>query len=149
LVVAAKFFLPVPVVSAALQTPDDRDRIIDAVRVISLFVVVAGHAFMAVVSWQNGVPKVGNLLAPLHWTQAVTWIFQIAPLFFFAGGAANAISWDRHVARNGKYAQWMWTRAQRFLRPIWTYLVIIGIVAAIVSALAPTRVAAPLMLLTT
>jgi len=112
-------------------------------------IVVAGHAFMGVVSWQYGVPRVGNLLAAYPWTQAITWVFQIVPLFFFAGGAANTISWDRRKNRGGTYAEWMWTRAQRFLRPIWSYLFIMGIVAAIVTWLAPTRVAAPLMLLTT
>jgi len=146
---SANLFLPVPSAKAAAQTPPDRDRIVDAARGISLVIVVAGHAIMGVVSWQYGVPKVGNLLAAYPWTQALTWIFQIVPLFFFAGGAANAISWDKHVARGGNYAEWMWARAQRFLRPIWSYLVIMGIVAAIVTWLAPTRVAAPLMLLTT
>ncbi len=142
-------FSPVPSGSAAKLTPPDRDRIIDAARGISLLVVVAGHAIMGVVSWQNGVPRIGNLLAAYPWTQALTWIFQIVPLFFFAGGAANAISWDKHVDRGGTYAEWMWTRTQRFLRPIWAYLIIMGIVAAFVTWLAPTRVAAPLMLLTT
>ncbi len=143
------FFAQVPATNAASLTPPDRDRIIDAARGISLLIVVAGHAIMGVVSWQNGVPRVGNLLAAYPWTQALTWVFQIVPLFFFAGGAANAISWDKHVSRGGTYAEWMWTRAQRFLRPIWSYLIIMGIIAAFVTWLAPTRVAAPLMLLTT
>lgn len=144
-----RLFAPVPSLKAADQTPPDRDRIIDAARGISLLVVVAGHAVMAVVSWQYGLPRIGNLLAAYPWTQAITWIFQIVPLFFFAGGAANAISWDKHVNRGGTYAEWMWTRAQRFLRPIWSYLIIMGIIAAFVTWLVPTRVAAPLMLLTT
>jgi len=146
---SGNLFLPVPSVKTAEATPVDRDRIIDAARGISLVIVVAGHALMAVVTWQYGVPKVGNLLAAFPWTQALTWVFQIVPLFFFAGGAANAISWDKNKLRHGTYAEWMWARARRFLRPIWTYLIIMGIVAAIVSALAPTKVAAPLMLLTT
>jgi hypothetical protein len=104
---------------------------------------------MAVVGWQGGVPRVGNLLAAYPWTQALTWVFQIVPLFFFAGGAANAISWDRHVARGGKYSVWMWARAQRLLRPLWVYLAAMGCIAAIVTAVAPTPVAAPLMFLTT
>lgn len=146
---SGNLFLPVPSQSAAAKTPADRDRIVDAARGISLVIVVAGHAFMAVVTWQYGVPKVGNLLAAFPWTQALTWVFQIVPLFFFAGGAANSISWDKHVLQQGSYAEWMWARAERFLRPMWTYLIIMGIVAAIVTVLAPTRVAAPLMLLTT
>lgn len=146
---SANLFLPIPAAKYATQTPPDRDRIIDAARGISLVIVVAGHAIMAVVTWQYGVPKVGNLLAAFPWTQAFTWVFQIVPLFFFAGGAANTISWDRHILRGGTYAEWMWSRAQRFLRPIWSYLLIMGVVAAFVTWLAPSRVASPLMLLTT
>lgn len=146
---SGNLFLPVPSKKAAKETPSDRDRIVDAARGISLVIVVAGHAMMGVVTWQYGIPKVGNLLAAFPWTQALTWVFQIVPLFFFAGGAANAMSWDRHAGRGGTYAEWMWARAERFLRPIWSYLIIMGIVAAIVTALAPSRVAAPLMLLTT
>lgn len=146
---SANLFLPVPAAKYATQTPLDRDRIIDAARGISLVIVVAGHAIMGVVTWQYGVPKVGNLLAAFPWTQVLTWVFQIVPLFFFAGGAANTISWDRHVSRGGTYAEWMWARAERFLRPLWTYLIIMGVVAAIVTAFAPARIATPLMRLTT
>lgn len=146
---SGNLFLPVPSIKAAAQTPPDRDRIIDAARAVSLVVVVAGHAIMGVVTWKYGVPRVGNLLAAYPWTQALTWILQIVPLFFFAGGAANTISWEKHVARGGTFAEWMWQRVERFLRPLWTYLIIMGVVAAIVSAFAPARIAAPLMHLTT
>jgi hypothetical protein len=146
---SANFFPPVPSAKVAAQTPADRDRILDAARGVSLVIVVTGHAFMGVVSWQYGVPRVGNLLGAYPWMQILTWAFQIVPLFFFAGGAANAISWDKHLDRGDKYAEWVWARAQRLLRPIWSYLIIMGIVAAIVTWLAPMRVAAPLMLLTT
>lgn len=144
-----KFFPPVPSKEVALQTPPDRDRIIDAARGISLIVVVGGHALMGVVGWRDGVPKVGNLLAAFPWMHAATWGFQIVPLFFFAGGAANTISWDRHQIRGQTYAEWMWARAERFLRPLWTYLIIMGVVAAIVTAFAPARISTPLMRLTT
>ncbi|MDP1711834.1 MAG: acyltransferase [Candidatus Nanopelagicaceae bacterium] len=143
------FFVPIPSQRAAEDTPADRDRVVDAARAFSLLIVVIGHALMAVVAWRDGVPKVGNLLAAYPWTQAMTWILQIMPLFYFAGGAANTISWDKHLARGGKYPTWMWTRAQRLLRPVWVYLTIAGCLAALVSVLAPTRIAAPLLFLMT
>lgn len=143
------FFAPVPSAQASAETPVDRDRVVDAARVVSLLIVVAGHAFMAVVMWRNGVPKLGNLLAAFPWMQGITWLFQIMPLFFFAGGAANTISWDKHLARGGRYSTWMWVRTQRLLRPLWVYLVIAGCIAVIITALVPTRVAVPLMFLTT
>jgi hypothetical protein len=104
---------------------------------------------MAVVAWPDGVPRLGNLLAAFPWTQALTWLLQIMPLFFFAGGAASTLSWDRHAARGGSYAAWLWSRADRLLRPAWVYLAVMSVVATLVTLLAPSEVAAPLMVLTT
>lgn len=144
-----RLFAPVPSARVAAETPTNRDRVVDAARAVSLLIVAAGHAVMGVVWWQGGVPKLGNLLAAFPWTQALTWVLQISPLFFFAGGAANAISWDKHAGRGGTYPNWMWARADRLLRPLWVYLVFIGCTAVLVTVFAPQRVAAPLMLLTT
>jgi fucose 4-O-acetylase-like acetyltransferase len=146
---ALRVFAPVPTHRAAEQTPADRDRVVDAARAVALIVVVAGHAVMAVVAWPDGVPRLGNLLAAFPWTQALTWLLQIMPLFFFAGGAASALSWDRRSARGGSYAAWLWSRADRLLRPAWVYLVVMSVAATLVTVLAPAEVSAPLMLLTT
>jgi len=144
-----RVFAPVPTARAAAETPPDRDRVVDGARAAALLVVVAGHGLMAVVAWPDGVPVLGNLLAAFPITQALTWLLQIMPLFFFAGGAANALSWDRHRARGGDYASWLWGRGRRLLRPAWVYLALMSVVATTVTLLAPSRVAEPLMLLTT
>lgn len=144
-----RVFAPVPAQRAVEATPPDRDRVVDAARAVSLVVVVAGHSIMAVVAWPDGVPELGNLLAAFPWTQALTWVLQIMPLFFVAGGAANALSWRRHRERGGDYASWLWARADRLLRPAWVYLAIMSVIATVVTVLAPARTAEPLMLLVT
>ncbi len=144
-----RVFAPVPSRQAAEATPADRDRVVDAARAVALVVVVVGHGVMAVVAWPDGIPRLGNLLAAFPWTQALTWVLQIMPLFFFAGGAASTISWDRHTARGGSYPSWLWSRAQRLLRPAWVYLAVMSVVATVVTIFAPADVAAPLMVLTT
>jgi hypothetical protein len=146
---ALTVFSAVPSRRAASETPADRDRVVDLVRAVSLVMVVAGHSIMAVVAWPGGVPVLGNLLAAYPWTQILTWVLQIMPLFFFAGGAASAISWDRHRARGGQYPAWIWARADRLLRPAFVYLVVAGVVAAVVTALAPPAASEPLMNLLT
>lgn len=145
----SRVFAPVPTHRAADATPPDRDRVVDAARAVALLLVVAGHGVMAVVAWPDGVPRLGNLLAAFPWTQALTWLLQIMPLFFFAGGAASTLSWDKHAARGGSYAGWLWSRAERLLRPAWVYLAVMSVVATLVTLLAPAEVAAPLMVLTT
>ncbi len=119
-----------PVSAAAASTPADRDRVIDAVRGASLVVVVFGHLLLAVVYWPEGeVPRLGSILLAYPWTQALTWVLQVMPLFFAFGGAANALSWERAHARGTGYSAWMWGRTQRLLRPVLVYLAIAAVAA--------------------
>ena len=75
------------------STPPDRDRAIDVIRIVSLVGVVAGHAVMATSIIADGVFMWGNLLTTSVVFQALTWVFQIMPLFFFAGVAASVGSY--------------------------------------------------------
>ncbi|MDT5016176.1 MAG: hypothetical protein QOD39_2336, partial [Mycobacterium sp.] len=57
----------------------------------------------------------------------ITWIVQVMPLFFLAGGAAGAYGW-----RTGTpWGAWLFTRAQRLCRPVFWYLAAwsVGLVA--------------------
>ena len=120
---------------------------IDGLRALSLSVVVLGHCFMALVLWNNGVPTLGNSLALHKPMQLLTWALQIMPLFFFAGGASNAITW--RAKRSSGYATWLWGRAARLLRPLWVYFAIMAPTALVVAHFGPINVTAPLLLLTT
>lgn len=143
------FFAPIPSRRAARDTPANRDRVVDAARAFSLLIVVVGHGIMAVVGWENDVPRISNVLVAHPWTQVLTWIFQIIPLLFFAGGAANTISWDKHVSRGGKFPEWMWLRTERLLRPVWPFLLIVGLTAPLVTRFTSRAVAVPLLFLAT
>jgi hypothetical protein len=121
--------------------------VIDTLRAFSLSVVVFGHVFMALVVWRGDVPELGNVLAGSKSLQMLTWVLQVMPLFFFAGGASSAISWRRRSS--GGYGAWLWGRAARLLRPLWVYLAVMAPVAFTVAFLAPSKTTAPLLLLTT
>ena len=140
-------FPALPLRRIADATPASRDRVIDGLRAVSLSVVVFGHCFMAVVQWRQGVPELGNTLAAHHSLQALTWMLQIMPIFFFAGGASNAITWRGKKSEG--YGPWLWGRAARLLRPLWIYLAVMAPLAIVVAHLTPHEVSAPLLLLTT
>lgn len=112
--------------------PPDRDRVVDLVRVVALGVVVLGHWLMAVVTWDHRGLHGHNLLDLQPWTQWLTWVFQVMPLFFVAGGVANAASWASAQRRHAGYPAWLHGRIDRLLRPVaalaatWT----IGLVVA-------------------
>ena len=107
--------------SRSSDSTGHRDRSIDAIRALSLVLVVLGHTVMGIVYWGEERLVLGNLLAidsRLHW---LTWVFQIMPVFFIAGGAANYLSLK---GKEITYSTWLWKRISRLLSPTLTYLVI-------------------------
>jgi hypothetical protein len=120
-----------PVRRVAESTPPQRDRVIDAVRGISLFVVVFGHLLMAVVYWpEQGEVRIGNLMASYPTLQYLTWLLQVMPVFFAFGGASSVIAWRKADAGDVLYSAWMWGRVQRLLRPVLVYLAIMAVFGA-------------------
>lgn len=111
-------------------TPADRDRAIDVIRITALIGVVTGHAVMAISVIRNNVLIWDNLLSTSTAFQALTWIFQIMPLFFFAGVAACITSW--HPGTN--WGGWLMKRCSRLFRPVFYYL---GFWAVVLGALYP------------
>jgi Acyltransferase family len=109
--------IPSPTELAA-RTPADRDRALDVIRIVSLIGVVAGHTVMAISVIRNHVLIWDNLLTTSVVFQAVTWILQIMPLFFFAGAAASLSSWRPGTNWGG----WLMKRCTRLFRPVFYYL---------------------------
>lgn len=103
---------PPAVVAAPPQVR--RDSFIDLLRVFGMALVVLQHWTIPVLAFDGARLTTGNALAtPGVWV--VTWISQVMPLVFFAGGAANAISFGR--ARYGA-PQWLSVRLRRLAWPL-------------------------------
>ncbi|WP_123025399.1 acyltransferase family protein [Mycolicibacterium stellerae] len=100
------------------NTPATRDRAIDVIRIVSLVGVVVGHTVMATSIIRDDVFIWSNLLTASVIFQALTWVFQIMPLFFFAGVAACVDSW--HPAAS--WGDWLMRRCTRLYRPVFYYL---------------------------
>jgi hypothetical protein len=110
------------------ETPPTRDRAVDVVRLLALVVVVFGHCALLLATLDSGGLRVGNLLGELPSIAPVTWIVQVMPLFFLAGGAASAYGW--HTGR--ACGAWLFGRMQRLCRPVFWYLAAwtVGLVVA-------------------
>ncbi|MEB3070025.1 acyltransferase family protein [[Mycobacterium] vasticus] len=102
----------------AAATPADRDRAVDVMRITALLGVVIGHTVMATSVIRDGVLIWDNLLTTSTAFAALTWIFQIMPLFFFAGAAACLTSWQPGADWGG----WLMKRCLRLFRPVFYYL---------------------------
>ena len=110
----------------AEETPDDRNRVADLLRVVSILVVVFGHWLMAAVTIADGELVPGHLLILADWTHPLTWVFQVMPVFFLVGGYSNALSWRSARRRNESYGTWLRARLRRLILPVVPLLVVWG-----------------------
>lgn len=110
----------------AADTPDDRNRVADLLRVVSILVVVFGHWLMAAVTFTDGELVPGHLLILADWTHPLTWLLQVMPIFFLVGGYSNALSWRSARRRSQSYATWLRARLRRLILPVVPLLVVWG-----------------------
>ncbi|WP_078912534.1 acyltransferase family protein [Streptomyces sp. NRRL S-646] len=99
-----------------------RDRYVDFLRAWAIVLVVLGHWLItALLHGSDGELTAPELLASVPWTQWLTLLFQIMPLFFLAGGHAAAGSWARTRSAGGTATGWVGRRAVRLLLPTALY----------------------------
>ncbi|MDX1450795.1 MAG: acyltransferase family protein, partial [Acidimicrobiia bacterium] len=107
------------------QAKPDRNRYVDFLRACSIVVVVVGHWLMAAPEvTPDGTLRAGHVLADLPWTQWLTWLFQVMPIFFVVGGYSNAASWRSAGRASGSYGAWLHARLRRLVLPV---LVLLGV----------------------
>lgn len=113
------------------QTPPDRNRVVDLMRVVSILVVVFGHWLMAAVTIEDGALDPGHLLELTSWTHPLTWVLQVMPIFFFVGGYSNALSWRSARRRAESYGSWLRSRLRRLTLPVVPLLLVWGVGGAL------------------
>ncbi len=104
-----------------------RDVSIDAIRVVLLAAVFALHAMMVGVSVGPEGPILENALDGQGWFGPVTWVVQIMPLFFIAGGFSSITHWRSMRARGSSPADYVRARLERLVRPAVALVVIVAV----------------------
>ena len=122
------------------DTPATRDRAIDVIRITSLVGVVVGHTIMATSIIRDDVFFWTNLVAASVVFQALTWVFQIMPAFFFAGVAACVEGWRPGTS----WGNWLMRRCTRLYRPVFYYLAFWAVALAVLKHLLPIHVYEPI-----
>ena len=112
--------------SARARTGVVRDSSVDAIRVVLLVVVFALHAMMCGVSVGAGGPVLQNALEEQAWFGPVSWIVQIMPLFFIAGGFSSFHHWRSTRARGATAADYVRSRVERLVRPAIVLVVVVA-----------------------
>lgn len=126
--------LPATVASLASHmadhTPPERNRVVDLLRAAAILVVVLGHWLMAAVHIDDrGELHRADLLDLASWTQPLTWVLQVMPVFFLVGGYANALSWRSARRRGAPYGAWLRARLRRLVLPVLPLMVFWAVLA--------------------
>ena len=116
---------------AARLTPATRNRAADFYRTIAICFVVLGHWMLVAPYIPAGEIELRNILAEQPWTQFLTWLFQVMPVFFFVGGYSNAASWTSARTVPEKRQAWATGRLRRLLLPVLPLVLLWSIAAAI------------------
>src|SRR5512143_473617 len=121
-------------------TPASRDRVVDFLRAASIVAVVVGHWFIGLILWQDGIMRTHSAVGAVSWLWALTWCFQVMPIFFFVGGFSNLVSLDAAHRRGESSGSFVRSRVMRLVRPSIPFFLIWG---AIDVALHLTNTGAP------
>ncbi len=129
--------------SARERTGVTRDTSVDAIRVLLLIAVFALHGTMAGVSVGADGPVLENALDHQEWFGPVSWIVQIMPLFFIAGGFSSVHHWRSMRSRGATASDYVRARLERLVRPAIAVVVVVAgaLVALSLAGLAPELVA--------
>ncbi len=100
------------------MTQPTRDRAVDVARIAALVVVMFGHCALLLATIDSRGLRIANLIGEVPAVAPLTWIVQVMPLFFLAGGAAGAYSYRAETP----WGTWLFSRAQRLCRPVFWYL---------------------------
>jgi len=91
---------------------------VDVARLAALVVLMFGHCALLLATINGGGVHIGNLIGEVPAVAPITWVVQVMPLFFLAGGAAGAYRYHGGTP----WGTWLFTRAQRLCRPVFWYL---------------------------
>jgi hypothetical protein len=105
------------------QTPEDRDRFVDFLRVFSIAVVIVWHWTLSITHWRDDELVMPNPIDVVPGAWLATWLLQIMPLFFLVGGFANHAGWVSVRRGGGGAREFLGSRLRRLLVPTMAFVV--------------------------
>ncbi len=119
----------------ALATPDDRNRYVDFLRAVSIGFVILGHWLITTAHYEPTTASLTpvRVLDTIPWTNWLTWLFQVMPIFFIVGGYSNAVSLESARRKRVGYAQWLTGRLQRLLTPLLLLVLVWATIAVVLN----------------
>ena len=107
-----------------------RDLTLDLARVFAVLLVVLIHLLEVGVGTGPHGLTISRPLEHQPWFNAITWVFQIMPLFFVVGGFASSTAWRSLGRRGGGARDYVTSRVLRLAQPAFPlfvfYVVVVG-----------------------
>src|ERR687896_583794 len=88
-----------------------RDDLIDIVRSVATTTVVLWHCVFTILVWRSDGPHTDNPIGYVSGLWSLTWVLQVMPLFFVAGGFVHARAWARDRGQKGAWGRFIKKRA--------------------------------------
>ena len=125
----------------ASQTPPERNRVVDVWRAGAILMVVLGH-WLAASIWLQPNDEI-VLLNSLEWVPYagwITWVVQVMPIFFLAGGYANARALTKVSVGDERRRDWITARMRRLFTPVIPLLVVWVVLILVLRVFVPVEV---------
>jgi hypothetical protein len=106
----------------------ERDELIDLLRSLATTTVVVWHWVFTIIVWRHDGPHADNPIGYVSGLWSLTWVLQVMPLFFVAGGYVHSVAWGRYRHEPGAWRRFATSRAKQLGVPA---LVLVGFVVAI------------------
>lgn len=117
----------------------ERDLTLDLARVACVVLVVVIHVLFAGVRVTDAGIEVEHTVELQPWFAAVTWIFEIMPLFFVVGGFASATAYRSARKRGASDADYVRGRLLRLARPALPVFAFFGATLLVIGATSVDR----------
>jgi len=110
-----------------------RDDLVDLLRSLATTTVVLWHWVFTVLVWRSDGPHADNPIGYVSGLWSLTWVLQVMPLFFVAGGFVHKRAWARDRGHPGAWRRFVKRRAVQLGAPS---LVLVAVVASAGTAVA-------------
>jgi fucose 4-O-acetylase-like acetyltransferase len=118
-----------------------RDRVVDAARAASIVVVIVWHWALSVTHRTPGGDWVmPNPIDTVPGAWLLTWVGQVVPVFFLAGGYANLAAWSAGRRDGVSAGRFVAGRMRRLLVPVAAWLIVWAVVEVVRRSLDPGEV---------
>lgn len=98
-----------------VRTKPPRDKYVDFLRAFSLVIVVIWHWMFTLLTINATTISPNNPIGFTKGMWAITWVFQVMPVFFFVGGYGHRLAFDNYV--KGTSRKFLRRRTKRLLVP--------------------------------